>query len=31
VEDIEAHHSSLSREVRLDVEERLKRGGRNWL
>lgn len=23
---IEAHHSSLSREVRLDVEERLKRG-----
>jgi len=26
VEDIEAHHSSLSREVRLDVEERLKRG-----
>lgn len=26
VEAIEAHHSSLSREVRLDVEERLKRG-----
>jgi len=26
VEEIEAHHSSLSREVRLDVEERLKRG-----
>jgi ATP-dependent Lhr-like helicase len=26
VEDIEAHHSSLSKEVRLDVEERLKRG-----
>ncbi len=24
---IEAHHSSLSREVRLDVEEKLKRGG----
>ncbi|MEM2203690.1 MAG: ATP-dependent helicase [Sulfolobales archaeon] len=26
IEEIEAHHSSLSREVRLDVEERLKRG-----
>ncbi|RME79978.1 MAG: ATP-dependent helicase [Methanobacteriota archaeon] len=26
IEDIAAHHSSLSREIRLDVEERLKRG-----
>ncbi len=26
VDEIEAHHSSLSREVRLDVEEKLKRG-----
>ncbi len=26
IEEIEAHHSSLSREVRLNVEERLKRG-----
>lgn len=26
MDEIEAHHSSLSREVRLDVEERLKRG-----
>jgi ATP-dependent Lhr-like helicase len=25
-DEIEAHHSSLSRDVRLDVEERLKRG-----
>lgn len=26
VDEIEAHHSSLSRDVRLDVEEKLKRG-----
>lgn len=26
VDEIEAHHSSLSRDVRLDVEERLKKG-----
>ncbi len=26
LENIEVHHSSLSREIRLDVEERLKRG-----
>ncbi len=26
LESIEAHHSSLSKEIRLDVEERLKRG-----
>lgn len=26
MDDIEAHHSSLSRDIRLDVEERLKRG-----
>lgn len=27
VDEIEAHHSSLSRDIRLDVEDKLKKGG----